>query len=68
MTIEHCEDITDLTFPTFAAWRANITGHEAELERLLGAVGVAQFGQATEILEAFWTGGTLGYGILAAAK
>ena len=68
MTIEHCEDITAPTFPTFAAWRANIAAHEAELERLLGAVRVEQFGRATEILEAFWTGGTLGYGILAAAK
>ena len=68
MTVENTEDITGPTLPTFAAWRANIAANRSEIERLLGADGVSEFVQATQILEAFWTDGTLGYGILAAAK
>jgi 27-O-demethylrifamycin SV methyltransferase len=68
MTLTDSTDITDLTLPTFPAWRANVAAHSAELHDLLGRQGVDEFVSSTEILEAFWRDGTLGYGILAAVN
>jgi 27-O-demethylrifamycin SV methyltransferase len=68
MQVVRCDDITEPTRPTFAAWRANIDAHEQELGRLLGSEGVHEFVRSTEILDGFWQDGTLGYGILAARK
>lgn len=68
MTMTDSTDISEPTLPTFAAWRANIEEHEPTLRDLLGGEGVEDFVEATSILESFWLDGTLGYGILAAAK
>lgn len=68
MSVEDATDITAETLPTFAAWRANLHAHEQALEELLGHGGVKDFAASTRILEAFWQDGTLGYGILTAAK
>lgn len=68
MTVTDATDISVPTLPTFAAWRANVTAHEAEVRDLLGDEGVDDFVRATQILEDFWQDGTLGYGILAAVK
>ena len=68
MKVTDSTDISDETLPTFAAWRANVTGHEAELVSLLGRQGVEDFVRSTDVLEAFWHDRTLGYGILTAAK
>jgi 27-O-demethylrifamycin SV methyltransferase len=68
MTVSERADISAETLPTFAAWRANIEAHKPVLNELLGAAGVEDFVQSTQILEAFWRDETLGYGILAAAK
>ncbi|QIX25492.1 methyltransferase domain-containing protein [Nocardioides sp. JQ2195] len=61
-------DISEPTLGTFAAWRANVAAHEATLLELLDRQSVDDFVRATEVLEAFWNDGTLGYGILAAVK
>jgi 27-O-demethylrifamycin SV methyltransferase len=68
MEMAECTDISLPTLPTFPAWRANLDAHEAEVERSIGRDGVSDFVRSTEILEAFWQDGTLGYGILAAVK
>lgn len=75
MTLESlgCEvtdatDISEPTYPTFAAWRANVEAHEPTLVGLIGRQGVDDFVQATRILESFWDDGTLGYGILSAVR
>jgi 27-O-demethylrifamycin SV methyltransferase len=68
MTVTDASDVTQSTLPTFAAWRGNIDAHESALRDLIGAAGVEDFVEATNILESFWLDGTLGYGILAAVK
>jgi 27-O-demethylrifamycin SV methyltransferase len=68
LTVSDCSDISRLTLPTFAAWRANVEAHEPALRGLLGDRGVDDFVAATHILEAFWHDESLGYGILAATK
>jgi 27-O-demethylrifamycin SV methyltransferase len=68
LTIEVRTDLTEATLPTFERWRANATEHRAEVTELLGRHGVEAFERATHILEAFWSDGTLGYGLFAAAK
>ncbi|KRF20968.1 hypothetical protein ASG90_00685 [Nocardioides sp. Soil797] len=68
MTVLDATDISEETLGTFAAWRANVARHETTLLELLDAESVADFVRATEVLEAFWNDGTLGYGILAAVK
>jgi 27-O-demethylrifamycin SV methyltransferase len=68
LTIEVATDLTDATRPTFDRWRANVVQHRAELTGLLGEDGVQAFERSTDILEAFWRDGTLGYGLFAASK
>jgi 27-O-demethylrifamycin SV methyltransferase len=68
MEIVQSDDITAETLGTFAAWRSNVAAHEPVLLGLIGGDGIEQFVRSTEILEAFWRDGTLGYGILAAVK
>ena len=68
MSVTDASDITEPTLPTFAAWRANIEAHASTLRDLIGSKGVADYVDATNILESFWFDGTLGYGILAAVK
>lgn len=68
MTVTDSTDISEPTLPTFPAWRANVAEHAGELDALLGRQGIEEFVSSTEILEAFWRDGTLGYGIVAAVK
>ena len=68
MSVTDASDITEPTLPTFAAWRANIEAHVSTLRDLISSKGVADYVDATNILESFWLDGTLGYGILAAVK
>jgi 27-O-demethylrifamycin SV methyltransferase len=68
MTVLDATDLTEPTFPTFAAWRRNIEAHETTLVDLIGRAGVDDFVSSTHILETFWRDGTLGYGILAAVR
>jgi hypothetical protein len=39
-----------------------------EVTERIGDEGLAQFVEATEILEGFWDDGTLGYGLLGGVK
>ncbi|MGN6605813.1 MAG: SAM-dependent methyltransferase [Jatrophihabitans sp.] len=68
LEVADATDITTETLPTFAAWRANVERHEDELRTLLDAADLDAFVRSTEILEAFWRDGTLGYGIICAVK
>ncbi len=61
-------DLTQATLGTFAAWRANTAEHEAQIVELIGRQATDDFVRSTEVLEAFWNDGTLGYGILSAVK
>jgi 27-O-demethylrifamycin SV methyltransferase len=68
MNVTDSTDITPQTQPTFAAWRSRVEANEAALRDLIGPQEVENFVEGTNVLESFWDDGTLGYGILAAAK
>ncbi|HEY1826487.1 MAG TPA: methyltransferase domain-containing protein [Acidimicrobiales bacterium] len=68
LDVQRADDLTAATRPTFAAWRGNAARYAAEAKATLGADGLAQFIEATEVLEGFWDDGTLGYGLLRAVK
>ena len=61
-------DLTEATLGTFKAWRDNTVAHETEIVELIGRQATDDFIRSTEVLEAFWKDGTLGYGILSAVK
>ena len=68
MSVTDSTDITEPTLPTFATWRASVDANEPALRDLIGQQAIEDFVEGTNILEAFWQDGTLGYGILAAEK
>jgi 27-O-demethylrifamycin SV methyltransferase len=61
-------DLTARTRPTFAHWLENVDRHHDEVERLLGAEDLQKFVDSCAVLRDFWDDGTLGYGLIAAAK
>jgi len=61
-------DLTADTRPTFSRWLENATIHREEASKLLGDAGWSAFVDGCGVLEGFWDDGTLGYGLLAAAK
>jgi cyclopropane fatty-acyl-phospholipid synthase-like methyltransferase len=68
LTVDRELDLTDVTRPTFEHWRANAERHHDEVVELLGARELERFVESCGILEGFWDDGTLGYGLIAAAK
>jgi 27-O-demethylrifamycin SV methyltransferase len=68
LLVDQTDDLTAATLPTFQRWRANAAQHRAPVAQALGREGLEAFERATEILESFWRDGTLGYGLLGAAK
>ena len=61
-------DLTAATRPTFARWRENAERHRAEVDAAIGRDDRERFVRACDVLEGFWDDGTLGYGLIAAAK
>lgn len=61
-------DLTAATRPTFAHWRRNAERNQDEVVSSLGAEAWRKFVDSCDVLEQFWVDGTLGYGLLAAAK
>jgi 27-O-demethylrifamycin SV methyltransferase len=68
LVVDQQDDLTAATRPTFDRWRANAEAHRATVVASLGEDGWQQFVESCDILEGFWDDGTLGYGLLAAAK
>jgi 27-O-demethylrifamycin SV methyltransferase len=68
MEIADATDISDETKPTLAAWRANAEARADDVIPLIGQEGLADFVEATKVLDALWSDSTLGYGILSAIK
>jgi 27-O-demethylrifamycin SV methyltransferase len=68
LVVDLVSDLTAVTLPTFARWRANAAEHRGAVSATLGADGLDAFEQSCDILEAFWRDGTFGYGLFAAAK
>lgn len=61
-------DLTDATRPTFDRWRSNAKTHRDEVVRLIGEEDHGKFVRACDVLEGFWTDGTLGYGLIAGRR
>jgi cyclopropane fatty-acyl-phospholipid synthase-like methyltransferase len=61
-------DLTGATRPTFAAWRKNAESNRDSVIELIGQASWQQFADSCDVLEGFWDDGTLGYGLIAAAK
>jgi 27-O-demethylrifamycin SV methyltransferase len=68
LVVDVLTDLTDASRPTFARWRENADRHRGEVVASLGDDGWRQFVDSCDVLEGFWDDGTLGYGLLAAAK
>jgi len=68
LVVDDVEDLTALTLPTFDRWRRNAAAHREAAAQLLGPDDYDAFVRSTDVLESFWHDGTLGYGIIAAAK
>jgi 27-O-demethylrifamycin SV methyltransferase len=68
LIVDQVEDLTGATLRTFDRWRANAVMHRDAVAPTLGRDGVEAFERSTVILEEFWRDGTLGYGLLSAAK
>jgi 27-O-demethylrifamycin SV methyltransferase len=68
LVVDDEADLTNATLPTFARWRANAEANRETAAELLGPEDYAAFVDSTNVLESFWNDGTLGYGIIAAAK
>jgi len=68
LDVEEQRDLTAATRPTFARWRENARRHHDEASATLGEEGMAQFIEASNLLEGFWDDGTLGYGLLSARR
>ena len=66
--VDHREDLTALTRPTFDRWRTNAREHRGEVVASLGEDDWQRFVDACDVLEGFWDDGTLGYGLLAGVK
>ncbi|MCK9248644.1 MAG: methyltransferase domain-containing protein [Solirubrobacteraceae bacterium] len=68
LTVDVEEDLAAATRPTFAAWRANAERYRDAVVALIGDDGHRAFVDACDVLERFWDDGTLGYGLIAAAR
>lgn len=61
-------DISDETLATFDRWQAQLDKNRVQVTELLGVQGADEFEESVHILRRFWQDGTLGYGLVAAAK
>jgi 27-O-demethylrifamycin SV methyltransferase len=68
LVVEQQIDLTAATLPTFARWRANAERHRDQVTELMGEQSWREFKDSCDVLEGFWNDGTLGYGLIAAAK
>lgn len=66
LVVDHTEDLTRHTLPTFDAWRANAATHADAARSAIGQEGLDDFVASMDILESLWADGTMGYGIFSA--
>ena len=68
LVVDHREDLTEATLPTFDRWRSNAEEHREAVVAALGEQGTADFVGAADILEALWREKTMGYGLISAVR
>ncbi len=68
LTVDVETDLTASTRPTFDRWVSNAHLHRKAVSDLIGPGDWRRFVDACHVLRGFWDDGTLGYGLIAAAK
>lgn len=68
LEVVRVEDLSEATRPTFRCWRENAVRWRSQVDALIGAEERARFVESCGVLDGFFASGTLGYGLLAAAK
>ncbi len=68
LTVEQATDLTEATRPTFARWRENADNNRDQVIALIGEEDWQRFRDSCDVLDGFWSDGTLGYGLLATSK
>jgi 27-O-demethylrifamycin SV methyltransferase len=68
LVVDQVVDITAETLPTLDRWRSTADEHREAVVQLLGQESLDTFEDSLGILEGFWRDGTLGYGLISAAK
>lgn len=68
LVVDQVVDITTETLPTLDRWRATADQHRQAVTEILGEPSLKAFEASLGILERFWRDGTLGYGLISAAK
>ncbi len=68
LVVDHVENLSAPTRPTFQHWLDNADKHEAFVVEAIGADGLEDFRQASRVLDALWGEDTLGYGLFSAYR
>jgi cyclopropane fatty-acyl-phospholipid synthase-like methyltransferase len=68
LVVDRRDDLTDATRPTFDRWRDNAHEHREAVVQSVGVDEWQRFVDSCDVLAGFWEDGTLGYGLIAAAK
>lgn len=68
LVVDEVTDLTTETLPTLDKWRETSAQHRDEVIGLIGKESYDTFVVSLDILEGFWRDGTLGYGLISAAK
>jgi 27-O-demethylrifamycin SV methyltransferase len=65
---ERSIDLSERTFPTFAAWRHQLDVNAGAVEAEIGADGLAHLRASCDVLARLWNEPLLGYGMVVARK
>jgi cyclopropane fatty-acyl-phospholipid synthase-like methyltransferase len=68
LVVDEVVDLTAETLLTLDRWRSTADEHREAVVQLLGQESLDTFEDSLGILEGFWRDGTLGYGLISAAK
>ena len=68
LSVDHREDLSAVTLPTFAHWLANADTHRDVVVETLGEDGLNEFCEASRVLDTLWRENTLGYGLFSAIR
>lgn len=68
LVVDHVEDLSAATLPTFDRWLANADEHADAVVGILSQQELDDFRNGSRVLDALWREGTLGYGLFAATR
>jgi cyclopropane fatty-acyl-phospholipid synthase-like methyltransferase len=68
LVVDRQDDLTAASRPTFDRWAENAERNRDAVVALIGEHSWRQFAESCDVLRDFWDDGTLGYGLIAAAR